>query len=97
MKSAIFSSSKKSMEILFNVQPTLPSKNKIVPDLSEHDCTLAVQKNRVHFKNQAIKFSSILCFVNVGFDIIQGVSAKTFEPIKNNSVIFQRIFVKFKM
>jgi hypothetical protein len=26
---------------------------------------------------------------------IQGVSAKTFEP--NNSVIFQRIFVKFKM
>jgi hypothetical protein len=30
----------------------------------------AVQKNRVHFKNQAIKFSSILCFVNVDFDII---------------------------
>jgi hypothetical protein len=28
------------MEILFNVQPTLPSKNKIVPDLSEHDCTI---------------------------------------------------------
>jgi hypothetical protein len=27
--------------------------------------------------------------------IIQGVSAKTFEP--NISVIFQRIFVKFKM
>jgi hypothetical protein len=27
---------KKSMEILFNVQPTLPSKNKIVPDLSVH-------------------------------------------------------------
>jgi hypothetical protein len=27
--------------------------------------------------------------------LIQGVSAKTFEP--NNSVIFQRIFVKFKM
>jgi hypothetical protein len=27
------------MEILFNVQPTLPSKNKIVPDLCEHDCT----------------------------------------------------------
>jgi hypothetical protein len=27
--------------------------------------------------------------------IIQGVSTKTFEP--NNSVIFQRIFVKFKM
>jgi hypothetical protein len=27
------------MEILFNVRPTLPSKNKIVPDLSEHDCT----------------------------------------------------------
>jgi hypothetical protein len=26
---------------------------------------------------------------------IQGVSAKTFEP--NNSVIFQRIFVKLKM
>jgi hypothetical protein len=26
---------------------------------------------------------------------IQSVSAKTFEP--NNSVIFQRIFVKFKM
>jgi hypothetical protein len=26
---------------------------------------------------------------------IQGVSAKTFEP--NDSVIFQRIFVKFKM
>jgi hypothetical protein len=26
---------------------------------------------------------------------IQGVSAKTFEP--NNSVILQRIFVKFKM
>jgi hypothetical protein len=39
MKSAIFSGSKKSMEILFTVQPTLPSKNKIVPDLSEHDCT----------------------------------------------------------
>jgi hypothetical protein len=28
-------------------------------------------------------------------EIIQGVSAKTFGP--NNSVIFQRIFVKFKM
>jgi hypothetical protein len=28
------------MEILFKVQPTLPSKNKIAPDLSEHDCTL---------------------------------------------------------
>jgi hypothetical protein len=27
--------------------------------------------------------------------VIQGVSAKTFEP--NNSVIFQRIFVKFKI
>jgi hypothetical protein len=27
--------------------------------------------------------------------IIQDVSAKTFKP--NNSVIFQRIFVKFKM
>jgi hypothetical protein len=26
---------------------------------------------------------------------IQGVSAKTFEP--NNSIIFQRIFVKFEM
>jgi hypothetical protein len=26
---------------------------------------------------------------------IQGVSAKTFEP--NNPVIFQRIFIKFKM
>jgi hypothetical protein len=26
---------------------------------------------------------------------IQGVSAKIFEP--NNSVVFQRIFVKFKM
>jgi hypothetical protein len=25
------------MEILFKVQPTLPSKNKIAPDLSEHD------------------------------------------------------------
>jgi hypothetical protein len=37
MKSA--TGSKKSIEILFNVQPTLPSKNKIVPDLSEHDCT----------------------------------------------------------
>jgi hypothetical protein len=39
MASAIFSGSKKSMEILFNVQPTLLSKNKVVPDLSEHDCT----------------------------------------------------------
>jgi hypothetical protein len=29
-----------------------------------------VQKNRVHFKNQASKFSSILYFVNVDFDII---------------------------
>jgi hypothetical protein len=27
--------------------------------------------------------------------VIQGVPAKIFEP--NNSVIFQRIFVKFKM
>jgi hypothetical protein len=25
------------MKILFNVQPTFPSKNEIVPDLSEHD------------------------------------------------------------
>jgi hypothetical protein len=31
---------------------------------------VAVQKNRVHFKNQAIKFSSIFCFVNVDFDIV---------------------------
>jgi hypothetical protein len=37
---AICSGSKKSMEILFNVQPKLPSKNKVVPDLSEHDSTL---------------------------------------------------------
>jgi hypothetical protein len=29
------------------------------------------------------------------FTIIQGVSAKTFKP--NYSVIFQRIFVNFKM
>jgi hypothetical protein len=29
----------------------------------------AVQKNRVHFKNQAIKFSSIFCLANVDFDI----------------------------
>jgi hypothetical protein len=29
-----------------------------------------VQKNRVRFKKQTIKFSSILCFVNVDFDII---------------------------
>jgi hypothetical protein len=27
------------MAILFNVQLTFPSKNKIVPDLSELDCT----------------------------------------------------------
>jgi hypothetical protein len=44
MKPAIFSGSKKSMEMtneeMFNVQSTLPSKNKIVPDLSENDCTL---------------------------------------------------------
>jgi hypothetical protein len=39
MNAAICFGSKKSMEILFNVQPTLPLKNKIVPDLSEHDCT----------------------------------------------------------
>jgi hypothetical protein len=25
------------MKILFNVQPTFPSKHEIVPDLSEHD------------------------------------------------------------
>jgi hypothetical protein len=30
----------------------------------------AVQKNRVHFKNQAIKFPGILCFVNGDFIII---------------------------
>jgi hypothetical protein len=36
MNAAICFGSKKSMEILFNVQPTLPLKNKIVPDLSEH-------------------------------------------------------------
>jgi hypothetical protein len=29
----------KIMEILFTVQPSLPSKYKIVPDLSEHDYT----------------------------------------------------------
>jgi hypothetical protein len=28
------------MEIFFKVQPTLPSKNKIAPYLSEHDCPL---------------------------------------------------------
>jgi hypothetical protein len=32
---------------------------------------------------------------NLPDKFIQGVSAKIFEP--NNSVIFQRIFVKFKM
>jgi hypothetical protein len=37
MKSAICFGS----EIYGNiVQPTLPSKNKIVPELSEHDCTI---------------------------------------------------------
>jgi hypothetical protein len=41
---AICSGSKKSMEILFNVQPTLRSKSKIVPDLSEHDCTIVATK-----------------------------------------------------
>jgi hypothetical protein len=30
------------MEILFNIQPTLPSKSEIVPDLSEHDCTFGL-------------------------------------------------------
>jgi hypothetical protein len=35
MKSDICSGSKKSMEILFNVQPSLLSKNKTVPDLSQ--------------------------------------------------------------
>jgi biotin synthase-like enzyme len=38
--------------------------------LSDEEKYTAAQKNRVHFKNQAIKFSSILCFVNVDFDII---------------------------
>jgi hypothetical protein len=38
--------------------------------LSNEEKYTAAQKNRVHFKNQAIKFSSILCFVNVDFDII---------------------------
>jgi hypothetical protein len=36
------------MEILFNVQPTLRLKTKIVPDLSEHDYTqnkVIVEKN----------------------------------------------------
>jgi hypothetical protein len=31
------------MEILFNVQPTLPSKNKIVPDFSEHKRNIKIQ------------------------------------------------------
>jgi hypothetical protein len=40
--------------------------------------------------------SSTKCTSNPSKDfIIQGVSAKNFKP--NNSVIFQRIFVKFKM
>jgi hypothetical protein len=42
MKSANCSGSKKSMEILFNVQPTLPWKNKIVLHLSEHDGTFLI-------------------------------------------------------
>jgi hypothetical protein len=40
------------------------------------------------------KWENALLMVNLPL-IIQGVSAKTFEP--NNSVIFHRIFVKFKM
>jgi hypothetical protein len=52
MKSANCSGSTKSIEILFNVQPTLPSKNKIVPNLSEHDCTY-------HF--------AILDIISIGF------------------------------
>jgi hypothetical protein len=36
MKSAIFLAARNPWKY---VQPTLPSKNKIAPDLSEHDCT----------------------------------------------------------
>jgi hypothetical protein len=45
-------------------------------------------------KNNFLDYSSCKKTV-LAKKYIQGVSAKTFEP--NNSVIFRRIFVKFKM
>jgi hypothetical protein len=34
---------------IVDVQPTLPSKNKIVPDLSERDCTFKSLKKHWSF------------------------------------------------
>jgi hypothetical protein len=39
------------MGIFFNVQPTLHSKNKTVPDLSEHNCTWDNLDSVVDFTN----------------------------------------------
>jgi hypothetical protein len=41
----------------------------------------AVQKNRIHFKKQTIRFSSILCFVNVDFDIVFANKLQTVSEI----------------
>jgi predicted small metal-binding protein len=75
MKSAICSGLKKSMEIFFNVQPTLHSKNKIVPDLSEHDCTSHNLDSVVDFTNiignittREVKIIGALKFENCKFE-----------------------------
>jgi hypothetical protein len=51
---------------------------------------------RTHFTSHVIRIvSSLEQIIYKQADVIQGVLAKTFGP--NNSVIFQRIFVKFKL
>jgi hypothetical protein len=53
-------------------------------------------KKCVQFHRENLfKMCTLTLAEKYSLQFIQGVSAKTFEP--NNSVIFQRIFVKFKM
>jgi hypothetical protein len=71
------------METLFNVQPILPSKNKIVPDLSEHDCTSKFNHEYYYdllffCGNFDIKLEFYCYHVSPQF-IVRGTWAKTFD------------------
>jgi hypothetical protein len=69
---------------------------EIIPSGPLHDQPVTIMQEQENFAGFLIFYSCSFVFLLVFFSLYYtGVSAKTFEP--NNSVIFQRIFVKFKM
>jgi hypothetical protein len=82
IKSAICSGSKKSMEILFNVQLTLHSKNKSVLGLSEHECRYSWLQKNGNCQNKIDTFLQFFHSVKPSYERYSPVKNKLLSKIR---------------